>query len=97
MHILQTILTSGWHDGSGTRLDEERPDLAHPSKFHFRPTNFDWVMIELLTYKEEKYMPALYDFNQKCCVKTIPLHPPTTRGEIPLASQRGGLLLLEDS
>ena len=75
MHILQTILTSGWHDGSGTRLDEERPDLAHPSKFHFRPTNFDWVMIELLTYKEEKYMPALYDFNQNAVLKQYPCAP----------------------
>ena len=75
MHILQTILTSGWHDGSGTRLDEERPDLAHPSKFHFRPTNFDWVTIELLTYKEEKCMPALYDFNQNAVLKQYPCTP----------------------
>ena len=77
MHLLHTVLTSGWHWGTQEQLyhTEDVPQLSHPPKWRERPTNYDWIMSEIAVYKEDTHFPAVWDVNVELIPKQYLITP----------------------
>ena len=85
-----TILTSGWYWGVTMEyprtMDREgnpvQPDyLRNPPMIQYHPTNFDWVVYDIIPYSYNEYfLPSLYRFNDEEITPTF-LCTPQHRGK----------------